>query len=156
MNDPDGRNSHRNAALLRLAAEQVAYAPRPWLSREPQLADGQLVEHGEQSAGVVRMWVREHDDVEARHAQLRQGGKDDARSDVGAPRGEAAQIATAVDEHRPASRELYERGVALSDGEERHAQLPGQSRRGGVREARAEQGARGEEGAADSRPRRGP
>ena len=101
------------------------------------------------------MRMREQDDVETAHAQLGERGKDDARSDVRARRSEAAQIAAAVDQHRAASRELHEGRIPLADREEGDAQLPREAWRGRVQKARAEQGASGQQRAANARaPRR--
>ena len=105
---------------------------------------------------MVRMRVREHDQVEPRHTELRERRQHDARAHVRAGRSETAQIAASIDEHCAASRELNEDGVTLTDGEEGDAQLTREVRCGRVRESDAEQSASRHRGTAQSRLRRWP
>src|SRR5205814_4252739 len=52
---PHGWNADGYMALRRLRAEQIPDPARARFSREPQLANGQLVEHREQPAG--ELWL---------------------------------------------------------------------------------------------------
>ena len=141
-----------DAALARERDEPPVLGVVPVVAAGPERADVEAFQDAEQTVQVIGVRMRQRDDFDPADAARAQEWFDDARARIE----RAVAYAAAVDHHHRATGRLDDRGVTLSDVQERHRQIacapPGEV---ADREA-AERDQRRRERRPRQRPARGP